>query len=280
MKYVFTIHGRAKGYLNKSEQPRLSEVEFRDVVDRAARRAQDKEGQYLQAISLYIRTDEYQHVVTILNRQLGRVVVAAPKSATATGQLASKAQLRKTVRKCAEEFVMAHVQNDPQVQDRIGWQEGRGSSSRAGHTLQQLLFTLMPFFDLCLENKWLAALRILQPLELLPLSENDLSRCVEKFQHADESIRRNIHHVMLAKMEALYSLHQQAKRGSHSASTPVSLDSSTSAPTQLSAIQTSMVQWRREARLLVVFANMLPSVHNYSLPDNVRAQLFRMQVDL
>eukprot|EP00941_MAST-03F_sp_MAST-3F-sp1_P004560 g4560.t1 len=275
--------GRAKGYLNKSEQPRLDEEQFRNVVDRAARRAKDKEGQYLQAVSLYLRTNEYRHVVAILNQQLSRVVVPnAIASEAGGGRALGQAKLRLSVRQCAEDFVMTHVQSNPRIQELIGWNGLEESHGREGWTLQALLYTLMPFFDLCLENKWRAALQVLEPLKMFPVSEDDLSRCAEKFEHADEAIRRNMHHLMLAKMEALYTLHLQCKRGSHTAGQPVSVDFGESSGVQLQrdVMHASMMQWRREARLLVVFANLLPSSNNYTLPDNVRAQLFRMQVDM
>jgi hypothetical protein len=286
--------GRSKGYLNRTEQPRLDAEEFRDVVDRAARRAMDKEGQHLQAVSLYLRIGAHRHVVSILCGQLARVCTAPTHSATATGQAVGYARRRASTRACAERFVVAHVVDSPEVQQAIGWtggaadgteaaiaSHGGSSGGREGRALQTLMYVLMPFFDLCAESKWRAALRALEPFDLLPRTDGALSRCAEKFEHAGEAIRRNVHHVLLGKMEALYSLHLQAKRGSYAASAPVTVDlGGAVAQPPPNALQVERAQWRQEARLLVVFANLLPCSHNFALPDNVRAQLFRMQVDM
>ena len=114
-----------------------------------------------------------------------------------------------------------------------------------GNTFQ-LLMNLIVFFDRCNEQQYKGAWVLMDDLQLIPKTEDEMTVKVEAFRGLDNCVRQVFHHVVLAAMEALCHLYRSLKQSGGGASVD-----------QHNTIDLSLNELRTRARLLVTFARLL-----------------------
>ncbi|KAF9162413.1 hypothetical protein DFQ26_003567 [Actinomortierella ambigua] len=244
---------------------KLIKIENKDqFVKQITIKAADRslsEGRVEDAIELYSIAEEYNMVMTLLNKQMAEALSSNPglyaqlnmttggggaaAAAGGAGDAMGNNSLLAT-RRLAKEYM-----NDSQISARI--------SDKNLETCRTLL-QLVSFMEQYDRGRYEAALAVIEQLDFIPL-EADMARItkkVEEFKNLDESVARSFPEILVKTMESIYRLYTELKESRYDEP----------GRRELMSLQ------KRRARTLMMFAGSI----KFRMPADTYARLNRLDV--
>ncbi|KAL8622106.1 hypothetical protein ACOMHN_056591 [Nucella lapillus] len=216
-----------------------------DRIIEAVARDTEAKGMFEEAVCLYDLAKNQDKAVVLMNKLLSKVV------STAASPEGNRDRLKAQAISMAQRYRTV----------------GQNITAANSGTFY-LLLDLMTFFDQYHSASVDQALDTIKQLKLLPFKAEEVEHRVNGFRTFTDEIRRNMPDILLATMTLLNSKYTQT-RGS-SVQSPV--------PGQVGikdgGKETCLNYLRAEAKMLIMFAGMLP----YRLPGDVNARLVQIEV--
>ena len=225
------------------------------------------------AAELFSLAGQYGALLSLLNREL------ATRLNAWEGNVESEA--RKFWKNASINFQQAHLANGRTHVIEVLEQEG---NIPIGQTFQ-LLLNLITFFDKFRLGQHEEAWNLLDMLNLLPRTEEELPVMVENFHSSlDNVVKVHFPQIVLAGMECLFHQHSSVKQGvlTAGAGSPGQgkLDGGGGArrggvlqAEAAAALEQRLVEIRNRARLLVTYTGLL----HHKMPGDANAQIARME---
>ncbi|XP_059162487.1 nuclear pore complex protein Nup93-like [Physella acuta] len=214
------------------------------ITELVAKETESK-GLFEDAIQLYDLAKDHEKALTLMNKLLSQVVALAPSP------LSTRERLQTIAVNMAERY------------------------SSLGHEATQmttktfyLLLDLLTFFDYCHAGAINDALKVMQGIQILPFSTDEVDHRVSNFKHYSDEVRRCLPDLLLATMNILLNQYNTTR------------NSSTQSPLSRRKYgedggKDSYLNYlRSQARSLIMFAGMLP----YRLPGDTNARLVQIDV--
>ncbi|KAJ1822828.1 nuclear pore complex subunit [Coemansia sp. RSA 2599] len=252
---------RQRGYLERylpllgiSSHEQLSQTIIRRLADRSR-----DEGRLADTVLLYNLGERYNTVLTVLCKQLGEILYiygsnagGGPSIGVSSDFAADNAMGLDDVEGVAR-AVLAHYKQREHIAQAL--------DVRAVNTCSALL-TVMDFLALHRKGAYENALQVIETTQLLPLGEMvgtaEVGQYAERVKMLDDAITRNFALILVSAMDTLAKLYAGLKESSF-------LDS---------VKQAGMLELRKKARRLMVFAGMI----QFRMPSDTYAKLNRMDV--
>jgi len=214
-----------------------------------------QQGSVSDAADLLALAGRYGALLSLLNRELANLLIVPPqqsKGGSSDVAAAGDAQTRQFWRDAALRFHSAHIANGrTHVLEVLEAEDNLALGSTF-----QLIMNLMVYFDRCHEGLWEEAWLLLDNLQLLPRSENEISRYVDTFHSFDSVVKQSFHNIVLGAMEALHNQHMMLKSVGGGI---VPSNTSNNVPTAFAGtVEQRLFELRRRARVLVTFAGLIP----------------------
>jgi len=218
----------------------------RDEVVRMAATECEHKGLYEDAIKLYDLAQLFDNMLNILNKQLSRVL-----------SLPLDHIERKTLVELAAYASARCELTQASVDTKI-------------RTTFRHLRQLVDFFDKFNTGKYNEALVLMKELKLLPFttSRSELDERLQMFNSLDDTVRRNLAHILLSTMSCLYKLYEQYK-----STMPISMTPGGSSA-DARAREQYLNMLRNEAKAIITFAGM----NQYQMPSDTYAKLLHIEV--
>jgi nuclear pore complex protein Nup93 len=207
----------------------------------------ENQGQYLDAITLFDLSGNYDKVLSILSSELSQVLTQRGPERERVVALALSINKR---------YTNAQLGILPRIHDRS-----------LLHTFR-LLINLLSFFQYYQDNHLREALLQIESTGMIPFDLGQVSEKVEAFRYLHEVIRRNFGEILLATMALLYALYNQLKKAQPLRG--VNLVSATGDQ----ARDQEMDALRSKARAVVTFAGRI----QYKMPGDINSRLLRYEV--
>ncbi|KAI9505888.1 Nup93/Nic96-domain-containing protein, partial [Coemansia spiralis] len=224
------------------------------IIRRLADRSRD-EGRLADTVLLYNLGERYNTVLNVLCKQLGEVLYLRSQYSAAGSNKDGAGAFAESMGLDDIEGVSRAVLEHYRQREHIA----RVLDDRAVSTCNALL-AVIDFLNCYQRGAYEDALELIESTQLLPLS-GDVSTATqhaERVRSLDDSITRNFSLILLTAMDTLSRLYAGLKESPF-----------------LDAIkQANMLQLRRKARGLMVFAGMI----QFRMPSETYAKLNRMDV--
>ncbi|KAK0531229.1 nuclear pore complex subunit [Tilletia horrida] len=225
-----------------------------NIVHQAAADAEER-FDTRHAILLYNVAQDYDKVLSVLNKELGATLLepvdwAAPGGPGAVGQVLAESSASSTTALARE--ILKSYDDAAHISKKL--------SVRQRQTCRTLL-ALKDFIDLYVARDLEKALERMEALNLIPLVAQDVSvipRKAEEFKSVDESISRNLSDLLIITMKIIHQLHQTLK----------------DSPYGDASRQQRMLDLRNKARNLMTWAGML----RLRMSNETYSQLTRLDV--
>ncbi|XP_018336593.1 nuclear pore complex protein Nup93-like [Agrilus planipennis] len=227
---------RSKGMIDEFKTAGISTESLVEVVAEQC----VKKGVFEEAVDLFDLAGNQERVLNLLCILLAQVVHLPSKDGSLRERLEAKAH------NIAERYSRS----------------GFNCSSQVASTFL-VLKDLLTFFDQYHAKQYVAALKTLADLELIPLNSNELDLRVSGFKKLSNEISKVIPDVLLATMNILFAQYQKIKGNEYMPSKfqGISVDK------QLQYI-------RDQARVITNFTGMLP----YRMPGDTNSRLVQMEI--
>lgn len=249
-----------------------NEREYLLQIVRSAASQSESQHRTRDAILLFNLAEEYDHVVTVLNRELGASLFL---DTTVPGSGVEQSTLSPQVSLSAAEdsvqlasAVLDTYESQPYILRRV-------NASKRQTT--RLLLSLKRAVTLVRAGEVEKSLAIIEATNLFPLDANGdvvtISRRAEAFfRDNDESLGRNLSELLLLTMDLLYKVHASSKPTATSSGIASSSASAATSQTSPEGREARMQEMRNKARALMMFAGML----RFRIEQAVFAQLVRL----
>ncbi|KAG0232661.1 hypothetical protein BGW42_008001 [Actinomortierella wolfii] len=204
------------------------------------------EGRVEDAIELYSIAEEYNMVMTLLNKQMAEALSNPGMYAQLTGGASDTLSSLPATRRLATEYI-----NDSKISTRI--------SDKNRETCRTLL-QLVNFMEQYDRGKYEVAIAVIEQLDFIPLEADmaKITKKVEEFKNLDESVARSFPEILVKTMESIYRLYTELKE----------LRYDEPGRRELMALQ------KRRARTLMMFAGSI----KFRMPADTYARLNRLDV--
>ncbi|CAO1637939.1 unnamed protein product [Parajaminaea phylloscopi] len=259
------------------------EREYLRQIVRSAAAQSESEHRTRDAILLFNLAEEYDRVVTVLNRELGAsLFLDAGNAAADLGALNPQVSLSATGDSAQlAAAVLDTYESQPHILRRV-------DASKRQTT--RLLLSLKKAVALARAGEAEKSLSTIEGTNVFPLDANGdvvaISRRAEAFfRDNDESLGRNLGELLLLTMDLLYKVHASAKPSSGSGSgsgtgnsaalilsASTTKSASASGSSAAEGREAKMQEMRNKARALMMFAGML----RFRIEQAVFAQLVRL----
>lgn len=221
------------------------QIDSQCIIEKVARDAEAK-GAFEDAVRLYDLAKKPDKVLELLNRLLSQVV-----SVTASNQT-NRDRLKSLALGIAERYRS----------------QGIADGLKANTNSLYLILDLITFFDLYAEGQMEEAMKIIQQLQLLPLTIDAVEHKVSAFRNYTEEVRRCLPDVLLVTMNILH--HQYKTSRNTAPQSPLMRGKAA----EDGGKETYLNYLRGQAKSLIMFAGMLP----YRLPGDTYARLVQIEV--
>lgn len=208
-----------------------SQAEVDNLINEIAKKAEQMA--FLEdAVRLYDLAGDHEKALRILNTLLTTVINEKPGQENST-----RDRLEGLALKLAERYSMHGHRAD-----------------RATSGTFFLLLDLMTFFSSYHKQSYIDALDIIEKLQVVPFSENQIGAKVSEFKSYSKEIQHNIPDILVTSMNILYSLYKEAK-ASH---VPTITKFGLSPESIHHGKDARLSELRSKARTLITYAGMIP----------------------
>lgn len=247
---------------------------LRQIVRSAAQQS-EAEHRTRDAILLFNLAEDYDLVVSVLNRELGASLFLSEAEQQQGSAISVNGQSSSVLNPQAS---LSATENSAQLAQAIlDTYESQNHIVRRVEVSKRetcrLLLELKKAIGFVRNGEVEKGLNTIESTDLFPLSGDVLTisrRAESFFRSIDESLARNLSELLLMTMDLLYKVHTSLKSGHHQSSTGTSLALVTSSGGESREGQLGEV--RNKARALMMFAGML----RFRIEQNVFAQLTRL----
>lgn len=208
-----------------------------------------RNGNMRDAAELLALAGRFGDLLTLMNRELGSRLIFGDEQQN---------QEREFWRNISHQFYNAYLaQGRTHVQEILEAEDNMSLIATF-----KVLINLIEFFNRCADQNWEEAWLVIDQLQLIPQSDQDLSFRIESYRSMDESIKKSFHHVVLAGMECLYHQYRALKSN-------LFHDTSTSG-----ALDQRLRELKHRGRIMVTFAGLIQTYDS----GNIHSRISQMEV--
>ncbi|KAG5438139.1 hypothetical protein PCANB_002990 [Pneumocystis canis] len=234
-----------------------SESEYLKTITEQAAIQADDDGRTADAILLYHLSEDFDTVVSIINKVLGEALSSPGfKSYTESNDTSLKTNLSlmamEDPKRLAQNMMSVYFNNV-------------GIYSKISPINRDACKTLLKMADArtaYIEGKWEQSLMIIEQLNIIPLDYNAdigaIKKQAQEFGSLHESIARNVPGLLVMSMESLYKLNNKLKLS----------------PFSDSSRNTKLTELRKRAKSAMVYAGMI----QYRMSSEVYSHISRLDV--
>ncbi|KTW29977.1 linker nucleoporin NIC96 [Pneumocystis jirovecii RU7] len=234
-----------------------SESEYLKTITEQAALQADDDGRTADAILLYHLSEDFDTVVSIINKVLGEALSGSVfNNYVESGDTSLKTNLSLTAMEDPKQLaqnMMSVYFNNVRIYSKI---------SSINRDACKALLKMTDARSAYMEGKWEQCLMVIEQLNIIPLDCNAdigaIKKQAQDFTSLHESIARNVAGLLVMSMESLYKLNNKLKLSPFS-------DSSRNA---------KLIELRKRAKSVMIYAGMI----QYRMSSEIYSHISRLDV--